>query len=44
MLYDKRFAQNYNVDYSIHFTSLPTRKGIMDALLQSLGYKFDNTP
>lgn len=41
MLYNKAFASNYKVDYSINFTNYPTLPDIIHPFLEDLGYKFD---
>jgi len=41
MLYDKSFARNYSVDYSINFTNHAGLPAIIEPLLSDLGYKFD---
>lgn len=41
MLYDKTFAENYSVDYSVNFTNYGNLPSIIDPLLEDIGYKFD---
>lgn len=41
LLYDKRFAHNYGVNYSISFDNQASLKPAIDQLLTSLNYKLD---
>jgi len=41
LLYDKTFAHNYNVDYSVNFTNYGNLPAIIEPFVADLGYKFD---
>lgn len=41
MLYDKNFASNYNVEYSVNYTSISSLAALIDPVLEQKGYKLD---
>ena len=43
MLYDKNFAINYNVEYSINYTSISSLSALIDPILEQKGYVIDKT-
>lgn len=43
MLYDKNFASNYNVEYSVNYTSISSLAALIDPVLEQKGYIIDKT-
>jgi hypothetical protein len=41
MTYDSNYAFKHNVDYSVEWTKYADTKGIMDGLLDRIGYQLD---
>jgi len=41
ILYDREFANNYNVDYNVEYTSISRLEALINPILEQNGYKFD---